>query len=204
MELEIEDYQRQIDEFCLTTHSKSVDNLINLKSLKDYQSQQADNHIDVVINKWRKIMNGTLNDLMQECDKECATDVSQYKYINWDDPFVFVNKDIDISNLAQELHKVAIPFIQTYTTRPTQENLTTYCYYHDREEWKQQINDLKSINMPSDTTTELSTHIESKFCMFQILQMDKEIIDGLADLCKNGTSEENHNPIILNTNEEIL
>ena len=182
VELEVEDYQRQIDDFRLTTHSKSVDNLINLKSLKDYQSQQADNHIDVVINKWREFKDGTLSDLMQECDKECAKDVTQYKYIDWDYPFVFVNKDIDISNLAQELNKVAIPFIQTYTTRSTQENLTTYCYYHDREEWKQQINDLKSINMPSDTTTELSTHIESKFCMFQILQMDNEIIKGLTDL----------------------
>ena len=119
---------------------------------------------------------------MHECENVCLKDSSQYKYIDWDYPFEFVNKDIDISHLAQELQKIAIPFVQTYTTRSIKENLTSFFYYHNREIWNQQINDLKSIDMPRNTSTELSTHIESKFCMFQILQMDSEIIQGLTDL----------------------
>ncbi len=187
VENEIKDYQKQMDDFRLTTHSKSVDNLIILKTLKDYQSDQALQHIDTVILRWRDIKNGTLGDLMQEMKKECANDVIAYKYINWEYPFPFVNKDIDIKNLAIELNKRAIPFVQTYTTRPVKENLTSYIYYHDREEWKRRTEEIDStmkeyIVMPSGTSTELSTHIESKFCMFQILQMDKDIINGLTDL----------------------
>lgn len=188
IEQEIKDYTVQLDDFRLTTHSKSCSSLINVNKLKTYHHQHSPQHIDSIIINWRKIKNGTLTDLIIETNKERERELSGYRFINWECPFDFVEDKIDIEELAKELNRVAVPFVNSYTMREIGENQTTYTYYHNREKWKQEITDLKQIEMPRGTTTELSTHIESKFCMFHILQMDEMLIKGLTDL--NSTPDE--------------
>lgn len=184
-EEELESLKNEIKHFSLTSHSKSYSSLIDLDSLKKYQKENSQLHIDSIVAKWRKIQNGTLYNLLDCAEKEFEEETKNYRYIDWEYPFKFVRSDIDIETVAKELYKRAIPFINTYTTPEIKENQTTYTYYHDRKEWNAHFNELKDMNLPSGTTAELSTHIESKFCMFQILQMDETILRGLTDLHNN-------------------
>lgn len=182
VEEEIVRYSEQLHNFKLTSHSKSYDSLIDVAKLKKHHFDHYQQHVNAIVMNWRNIKNASLSDLMIETIKERDRELLQYKYIDWTYPLPFVKKDIDVERIARELNKMAVPFVNTYTTRVTRENQTTHSYYHDRDEWEQHINKLKDLTLPNGTTAELSTHIESKFCMFHILQMDETIIKGLIDL----------------------
>ena len=189
-ECEIKDKQKQIDDFRLTSHSKSCRSLINLGKLKTYQQTQSQQHINNIINNWHQIANGKLFDLMAETTKEMERDISDYRFIDWQFPLDFVNANIDIYTLAQELHKKATPFVNSHIVSATKLNLTTHSFFHDRKKWDDDINNIKTIILPLQTTATLSAHIESKFCIFHILRMDDTIIKGLKGLQQNNTEQE--------------
>ena len=186
IESELEEYRALKEEFKLTTHASSYDNLIDKKSLKKTQEESSNIHFSSIIQNWFALEEGKqdLQHLYETMQSECDYELEPYHYIHWDSPAPFVKKNIDIERLSQRLLRGSLPLVNTETHRATKENLTSVYYYFDREEWESRIaNEL--IKLPIDTMHQLSTHIESKYAIFQILQWEEDIINGLTDMYSN-------------------
>ena len=180
---ELKEYQKLKEDFKLTTHASSYDNLIDKRSLKKTQEDSSSIHISSIIQNWFALDEDlqNLNHLYEAMQSECDSELEPYHYIHWDSPAPFVKKNIDIEKLSQRLLQGSLPLVNTETHRATKENLTSVYYYFDREEWEGCIiNEL--IKLPIDTMHQLSTHIESKYAIFQILQWEEDIISGLTDM----------------------
>ena len=180
---ELKEYRTLIEAFKLTTHASSYDNLIDKKSLMKTQKDSSDSHISSIIQNWFALDEDKqdLNHLYEVMHRECDSELGPYHYIHWDAPAPFVKKNIDIERLSQRLLQGSLPLVNTETHRATKENLTSVYYYFDRDEWENRITS-ELIKLPIDTMHQLSTHIESKYAIFQILQWEEDIINGLTDM----------------------
>lgn len=180
---ELEQTKKEIEGFRLTTHCSSVDNLIDLDKLKKFYARGKDKRIESVIKRWKDRDDDTriIGSLKEDLKETIKWDVFGFYYIKWDDPFEFI-KEIDLPSVCKHLKAKSQPFVNTYTLGPNAENLTSYYFYTDNERWNDDIKngrvDLKDTNKVSGT---LSSHICSKICMFQFLQMSHELIEGLVD-----------------------
>lgn len=174
--------QKEMDDFMLTSHCASYSSLIDVDKLKQYQRTTAQKHFDTIILSWKNREERNLKTLYDETEQECTKELSQFKYINWNAPAPFIEKDIDIADITTHLVEKSIPWVNSLVIRSEKENSTTYTFYTDYEKWKQLIED-KQIELPSNTTLELSSHISSKIVIFQILQWDEHIKKGLTDTC---------------------
>ena len=180
---ELNDLLIKIKTFVLTQHDASFESLIDLSILTKTQQSSIKDHIENILVKWNSLSEDekNLDTLYRETTKECELELENYKYINWDSPAFFIKKDINIEWLSHELEKRSNPWVCTQTHRAMRENLTSKYFYFDREEWQEKINDQK-IQLPIDTIGQLSSHIESKYAIFQILKWDADIIKGLTDM----------------------
>lgn len=180
---ELEQTKKEIEDFRLTTHCSSVDNLIDLDKLKMFYTRGKDKRIEDVVKRWKNRDDGTriIGSLKEDLEEITKWNVFGFYYIKWDDPFEFI-KEIDLPSVCKHLKAKSQPFVNTYTLSPNAENLTSYYFYTDNERWNDDIKngrvDLNDTNQVSGT---LSSHICSKICMFQFLQMSHELIEGLVD-----------------------
>lgn len=175
------DYEKQ-QSFSLTSHCSSYNTLIDLQRMKEYQAQFSSSHMDEIIKAWYSdVEERNIRRLYQLSEFECERELSAYTYIHWDDCVPFVKKDIDITRVSKELKKRAVPLVNTQTAQAQRENLTHYSYYTDRQEWKDKC-DIDVFVLPTDCMLEVSSHIDSKYAMIQILHWDQNILEGLTDI----------------------
>ena len=180
---ELENIDSEINNFKLTSHCKSCSSLIDVSKLKKFHQENKSNfESDIFTNK-----NLTFSLINSLCKKKTEEIVKKFLFIDWEHPFEFVVKP-DIKTISQKLITKSVPFINTYTTLETKENLTSYMFYSDNSEWIELIKKGKIIFSQSlSPQAKTSSHIASKICMFQLLQMSDEIIKGLVDnyrICK--------------------
>lgn len=182
LQKEVEQQENNMNDFCLTSHCASYGSLIDVEKLKEYQSQTSAVHINTIIKNWEclETKKCNLSALYNETKAECNRELAEFTYIHWDSPAPFVKKDINIEIVCSDLKDRSIPWVNSLVVRAEQENNTTFTFYADNEKWYQAAND-KQVDLPCGTTMEKSTHISSKIVIFQILQWDEHIIDGLTD-----------------------
>lgn len=187
MREEVESLNDEINNFKLTVHCSSVDNLIDLDKLKEFHQSGRDTRLSKIVEQWNRLEENkkTYDALFEELKEKTKWDVFGFYYINWSEPFDFI-KDIDLSKVCEALKRKSQPFVNTYTLGPNAENLTSYIFYTDNEHWQEELSQkrvtLKDDNKVSST---FSHHICSKICMFQFLQMSHELIEGLVDCYEN-------------------
>lgn len=182
LQKEVEQQEKNMCDFRLTSHCASYGSLIDVEKLKEYQSQTSAVHIDAIIKQWESLeaKKRNLSALKGETKAECDRELADFTYIHWDSPAPFVKKDIDIEAVCTDLKDRSIPWVNSLVIRADQENNTTFTFYTDCEQWYQAV-DNKQVELPYGTTMEQSTHISSKMAIFQILQWDEHIIEGLTD-----------------------
>ena len=127
----------------------------------------------------------TLDAFFEVLKEQTKWDVFSFYYINWSEPFDFI-ENIDLQTVCEGLKRCSQPFVNTYTLESNAENLTSYIFYTDNEQWHDDINQ-KRVKLRDDNkvTSIFSHHICSKICMFQFLQMNNELIKGLVDCIDN-------------------
>lgn len=185
--------QKEMEDFRLSSHCSSYSSLIDVDKLKQYQQVTAQTHLDSIIQSWNNREERNLKTLYEDTEQECNKELLQFHYINWENPAPFIKKDIDIANITAHLAKISIPWVNSLVIRSEKENNTTYTFYTDYEKWKQLTED-KQVDLPYNTTLELSSHISSKIAIFQILQWDEHIKEGLTDIGGKMTTEEEITP----------
>jgi len=173
--------QQQIDSFELTKHCKSCDLIIDLSKLKEEQISKGKTILTNTKSKWKNqpLKERTKEKLFKINETEIQAIIDKYKYIHWDKPFSFV-KEYVLEELVDFLQKESVPFIHYNTIRDIRENLTSVYLYSDNPEYinpigNREIN-IKNIN---GISASVSNHIASKVCLFQILQVDEQIYEGL-------------------------
>lgn len=187
MQTKLDELNSAISKFRLTKHCSSIDNLIDLKKLEEYHKKGKDIRLKKVFDKWnsRNDNEKSYETLLEDFKETTKWELFNFYYINWNEPFEFL-KDIDFAYVCENLKKRSLPFVNTYTLCPNAENLTSYNFYSDNEIWNEKINNgeihLQDNNKITGTK---SNHICSKICMFQFLQMNRELIDGLVDCYTN-------------------
>lgn len=180
---ELEQTKEALRNFRLTTHCTSVDNLIDMDKLREFHEKGKESRIKSIIDLWRKRNENvrTMEYLNEDLTEQTKWDLYAFYYIKWDDQFDFI-KQIDLTSVCRRLINESQPFVNTYTLSPIAQNLTTYCFYTDNADWKRAIEDgYVDLENNNKVSSILSTHICSKICMFQFLQMSSELIEGLTD-----------------------
>lgn len=184
IENEINEVDGALNNFRFTHHSKSIDkeNITELVELKKYHEKNFS--IDKMIQNWnqRKVENQSLSVLLNEdLQRITAEDYNKLRYIRWSDAFPFL-KEIDLKSECEALRKQSVPFVRLFVLPETALNLVTYNIYSDNKEWIDKINsdnfELADKNLVSAIN---SSHIASKICMFQFLQMTPDVVDGIVD-----------------------
>ena len=178
-----------LDGFKLTSHCSSYDNLIDVSKLSEFYHGEAVCLREKVIAAWMadrekadKENRAILLQSVFEKIKQCVDDeMDRFKFIDWEKPFQFIKTSIGMASMYDKLRTRAIPFVNIYTTNAMAENATTLNIYTDNAQWKEELEKMPMENSQIVACYK-STHIESKICVFQILQMDQSMLDGLVDL----------------------
>lgn len=187
MREELKEKNDNLHLFKLTEHCSSVDNLIDLDKLKEYHASGKDARIAKIVNNWdsRDEEDRSYETLFEELQERTKWDIFNFYYINWSEPFDFI-KPIDLTKICESIKRRSQPYVNTYTLGPIAENLTSYNFYTDNQKWHEEISQ-KKVNLKDDNMVSctFSQHICSKICMFQFLQMTRELIEGLVDCSDN-------------------
>lgn len=187
MRSELASLNEDIHNFKLTSHCSSVDNLIDLNKLKEFHQSGREIRIKKTIEQWnlRDEKERTYDALFEELKERTKWDLFGFYYIDWSEPFDFI-KTIELPKVCEALRRRSQPFVNTYTLEPNAENLTSFVFYTDNENWHEDITQKKvTLKDNNKVSCTLSHHICSKICMFQFLQMSHELIDGLVDCYEN-------------------
>lgn len=180
---ELASLNEDIHNFKLTTHCSSVDNLIDLNKLKEFHQSGRETRIKKIIEQWnlRDEKERTYEALFEELKENTKWEVFGFYYIDWSEPFDFI-KNIELPKVCEALKRRSQPFVNTYTLEPNAENLTSFVFYTDNENWYEYFTQKKvTLKDNNKVSCTLSHHICSKICMLQFLQMSHELIDGLVD-----------------------
>lgn len=180
---ELASLNEDIHNFKLTTHCSSVDNLIDLNKLKEFHQSGRETRIKKIIEQWnlRDEKERTYEMLFEELKENTKWEVFCFYYIDWSEPFDFI-KNIELPKVCEALKRRSQPFVNTYTLEPNAENLTSFVFYTDNENWYEYFTQKKvTLKDNNKVSCILSHHICSKICMLQFLQMSHELIDGLVD-----------------------
>lgn len=183
MHSEVASLDDDIQNFKLTVHCSSVDNLIDLDKLKEFHQSERDTRLSKIIGQWNQLDKNekTYDALFKELKERTKWDVFGFYYINWEQPFDFI-KDIDLPKVCEALKRKSQPLVNTYTLEPNAENLTSYIFYTDNKRWQEDLSQKRVVLKDGDKiSSTFSRHICSKICMFQFLQMSHELIEGLVD-----------------------
>ena len=175
--------------FKLTSHCSSYDNLVDVSKLSEFYHGEAACLREKVIAAWKadrekadKENRAILLQSVFEKIKQCVDDeMDRFRFIDWEKPFQFIKTSIGMASMYDKLRNRAIPFVNIYTTNAMAENATTLNIYTDNAQWKEELEKMPMENSQIVACYK-STHIESKICVFQILQMDQSMLDGLVDL----------------------
>ena len=171
-----------IKNFRLTAHCTSVDNLIDIDKLREFHIKGKESRINKIVDSWRKF-NGdsrTIESLQEVLAEQTKWDLYNFYFIKWNDQFEFI-KQIDLTSVCRRLVNESQPFVNYYALAPTAQNNISYYFYTDNVDWSQAIDNGKvDLRNNNNVGSILSTHICSKICMFQFLQMSEDIIDGLT------------------------
>ncbi len=184
---EIDKLNNELHNFKLTKHCSSVDCLINLEKLEAFHQSGRELRHSKIVTQWEKRNEEerTLDAFFEVLKEQTKWDVFSFYYVNWSEPFDFI-ENIDLQAVCEGLKRCSQPFVNTYTLESNAENLTSYIFYTDNEQWHDDINQ-KRVKLRDDNkvTSIFSHHICSKICMFQFLQMNNELIKGLVDCIDN-------------------
>jgi hypothetical protein len=184
---ELERMNDELRLFQLTSHCSSVDTLIDLEKLKEYHASEKDTRLSKIVDKWNSCQeeDKSYETLFEILKEQTKWDVFSFYYINWSEPFDFI-KSIDLEKVCESLKRRSQPYVNTYTLCPNAENLTSYNFYTDNQVWNEDINQ-KKVRLKDDNkiSCTMSQHICSKICMFQFLQLSRELVEGLVDCYDN-------------------
>lgn len=181
--MELDRINDDIKNFRLTTHCTSVDNLIDLDKMREFHSKGKESRVKKIVGSWRKLGEDsrTVASLLEVLAEQTKWDLYDFYYIKWDNQFEFI-KQINLTDVCRRLISKSQPFVNFYTLEPTASNDISYHIYTDNADWSKAIEngevDLKNKNKVSSI---LSSHICSKICMFQFMQLSHELIEGLTD-----------------------
>ncbi len=185
IEQAMKDEEKWCNEFKLTDHSHHYYHLINLPILKDYQNKKFDERFQQILAQW----NGdkekrNLTQLKELLSQNTEDYTQELKYIDWERPFPFVPNlsNNDLTNICDKLHKKSSPFVHYDKITATAENHITSALYSDIPNIVQQFNNFKNnVTNGNNILPYHSTHIASKLCFFQFLQLDKETLNILCE-----------------------
>lgn len=181
-----EDLESKIKNFKLTKHCKSVDTMIDLKLLKDYQKSLVKDNLNTIIEKWKSVEEEKRTKrYLFECQLNYTkSQILKYQFVDWSRPFHFIkDKRSELSLLGNQLLEYSSVFANYNVIRDSLENLTCIHLYSDNEEYVSPFAN-RQIDMRNKNSIQAikSNHIASKIAMIQILQMDEEAWSGLVDL----------------------
>ena len=190
MQEEVDAANEELRQFKLTSHCSTVDNLIDLEKLKEFHTKGLSTRISKIVDCWnaRCDQDRHIDTLFEDMKEYVKWEKFNFYYINWEEPFAFI-KNLDNGTLAQVCNRLirrSQPFVNAYTLDTNAENLTSFIFYTDNPIWNDAISQ-KRIGLKKDNqlSCTLSRHICSKICMFQFLQMSKQLINGLVDCYSN-------------------
>lgn len=173
------------DNFRLTEHSNHYFPLINLTKLKEQQNRDLVNKSQIY-DKWREDKKRSLVTLESIVRQETKEFVTRYSFIDWEQPFAFVEsldelqKEADVCN---KLYDKSVPFVNFNRFLECASNDIKYVLYSDRPRFKEEFDEMKSKLQNGNCISAFhSLHISSKICMMQFLPMDQSIIDNLVDI----------------------
>ena len=181
-----ENMKEQICKFKLTKHCKSIDEMIDLNLLKEYQSSLKTNNLKTIVERWKMTTKEkqTKTSLFNCQNDYTESQVLNYRFVNWDDPFPFIkDKTNGLSDLGNQLLTYSSIFANYNVIRDSLENLTCIHLYSDCDKYVSSFYD-RQIDMKNKNSIQAmkSSHVASKIAMIQILQMDEEAWNGLVDL----------------------
>ena len=177
---------RKINDFKLTIHCKSVDTMIDLKLLKEYQNSIKANNLESILKNWKSSAKEkqTKTNLFNSQKDYTESLVLNYQFINWNNPFSFIkDKTNELSILGNQLLAHSSVFANYNVIRDSLENLTCIHLYSDCEEYINPFSN-RQVDMKNKNSIQAikSNHIASKISMIQVLKMDEEAWCGLVDL----------------------
>lgn len=184
IEGEIKNLESSLKKFKFTSHSKTIDK-DNISDLNQLQKYHDDNmSLDQIIRRWNQRMenNKNLATLLGEDLKTLTSeDCNKLQFINWDETFPFI-KNLDLKVECENLKKQSVPFVRLFVLPETALNLITYNIYSDNKKWIDEIKkDTFELSDKKLISAINSSHIASKICMFQFLQMTPEVVEGIVD-----------------------
>lgn len=184
IENEINCLESSLNNFKFTSHSKTIDkyNFINLNKLQKYHDENL--LFDLMIHRWNQRRDEDKNFaslLGEELQLLTAQDYNKLQFINWADTFPFI-KNIDLQVECEKLKSQSVPFVRLFVLPETALNLITYNIYSDNKKWIDKIKEDSFELSDKKLISEInSSHIASKICMFQFLQMTPEVVAGIVD-----------------------
>lgn len=188
-----ENLNEQISKFELTKHCKSVDEMIDLNLLKEYQRSFKVNNLRTIVERWKsKIKETQTKTSLFDCQKYYTElQVLNYRFVDWSNPFPFIkDKTNDLSYLGNRLLAYSSIFANYNVIRDSLENLTCIHLYSDCEEYVSPFSN-RQIDIRNKNSIQAikSNHVASKIAMIQILKMDEEAWNGLVDLSEGNKEQ---------------
>ncbi len=187
IEQEYEKKRTSCDGFKLTDHTSHCFPLIDLRKLKEEQSSGSKARRDEAVKEWKKEAAPTRASLIRLVEKKSSEYTSgHYLYINWAAPFSFVRDPENAGSLpaiCNELQKRAAPFVNFSLYEESMNERVVRMMYSDHPRFKGDFSGIKErLDNGGEVSAYWSKHIESKICFMQILPMDDDVLDNLADL----------------------
>lgn len=177
--IDLDRLNNELHEFILTSHCSSVDNLIDMDKLKACHQNGLADRISYFAAQWNESEDKRWETLEKILNERIKWELYDFYYIKWNRPFEFL-KDINLTAVCKRIKAKSQPFVNTYSLATCAEDLTSYYFYSDNQNWVNEING-GSVDVNVQTSALFSSHICSKLCMFQFLQLTQDLISGLVD-----------------------
>lgn len=184
----LKEESQQIKNFRLTDHTSHFYHLINLEALRHFHNEESNNRLDIMINEWRNEENPehqTRSSIENYVKKESKKYASKFRYIDWTNPFQFVNMPStnNLHSIINELNKMSAPCAHYYQVTALAQDIITKKIYSDLPKFVDLYDQVKSNVSGADYINAIeSKHIASKICFMQFLPMDEELVKNLTDL----------------------
>lgn len=188
LEYLVDDEDVKIRGYKLTDHTSHYFHLINLHNLRSFQKDKSKERLDQIIEDWRNEVapeKQTRTSIEYKMEDSSNTYATKFQYVNWDEPFVFVNRPNanELSQIVNELNKMSAPCAHYYNVSSLAENIITKNIYSDISDISTLLNNSRNEIIDFDCIgTITSKHVSSKICFMQFLPMDDHVISNLTDL----------------------
>ena len=192
----VDDEDVKIRGYKLTDHTSHYFHLINLHNLRSFQKDKSKERLDQIIEDWRNEVapeKQTRTSIEHKTEDSSKTYAAKFQYVNWEDPFVFVNRpnSNELSQIVNELNKMSAPCAHYYNVTALAENIITKNIYSDISNISALFSSVKNKINDSDCIGAItSRHIASKICFMQFLPMDEDVIAHLTDFSKKDQEQD--------------